>query len=179
MPVFKRKIKSTAKAVNNFSIIKRAKSTTARSKARAVSLIAVDQPILRTSTFFFKPLPILYIAAWTIQFEHEILEKSSEIGKIDDIVNGFKAAHYLKRIKELVNKKTKREKIRAYFFKNKIIIYHIDRKTKPSISINWREFDFYIFEIKTQSVIKLFAAEIKKRQSATISVDIQTTYFRY
>ena len=179
MPVSKRKIKPTAKTVSNPSTTKRAKSTTARSKARAASLIAVDQPILRTLIPLSRPPPILYIAAWTIQFEHEILEKSSEIGKIDNIVSGFKAAHYLKRVKELVNKKAKREGIRAYLFKNEIIIHHIDRKAKPSISINWREFDSYTFETKAQPVIKLLAAETKKGQSATISVDIQTTYSRY
>ena len=136
MPASKRKIKLTAKTVSNSFTVKRAKSTTARSKARAVLFITVDQSIFRTPTLFFRPLLILYIAAWTIQFEHEILEKSSEIDKIDDIVNDFKTAHYLKRVKELVNKKVKRKKIRAYLFKNKIIIYYIDRKTKPSISIN-------------------------------------------
>ena len=186
MPASKRKIKPTFKAVSQNSTSKRVKtsSTTSKTaiKARARPVSVDGDSILDAETPPPppKPNPVHYIVAWTIQFESEMLERSSKVAEIDGgCIGGFRASTYKENVEELVKKKTEKEGMRAYCYKNEITIHPLDRKAKNPIIVDWRDFDDLIWNYAARPAIQLLAGEAKKGQSATISVAIETVYSRY
>ena len=108
------------------------------------------------------------------------MSKSYKAGHIDGEGLSFRGYTYITEVMELARCKAEKKGRSTYLYKNSITIHPLDRKARPPIAINWQnDLQGSIWSIQVEPVIRLVAGEVKKGQSTTVSIDIETAFSRY